>query len=256
MANIAIAADAKFGDSIHIQHVLESHLQRLLSYLTFLVINLSCALQAHAQDQIKPSDFKDVASLTNNIAVKLHYFSEHNFVGKVVDGYQANKCFLQTDAALALAKVADTAWQQGYKLRIFDCYRPQRAVDHFMRWAADLSDVSTKSEYYPELEKHHLINEYIAEKSGHSRGSTLDVGLLSRDENGLWQELDMGSPFDFFGPISNVGSPLINQSQQQNRQLLLELMQQQNFKVYAMEWWHFTHQPPIYTETYFDFVIE
>ncbi|KXI28003.1 peptidase M15 [Paraglaciecola hydrolytica] len=216
---------------------------------------VSC-LSSSVYAQNKPDDFTNVATLTSNIEVELRYLGSDNFVGKQIEGYQANKCYMQSNAAIALAKLADDIVQHGYKLKVYDCYRPQRAVSHFMRWAADLSDTRTKDQYYPDLEKHQLINEYIAEKSGHSRGSTLDVGLLSQDENGLWQELDMGSPFDFFGPISNVGSSLINQSQQQNRQILLDLMQQQNFNVYPMEWWHFTHQPPAYIDTYFDFVIE
>jgi zinc D-Ala-D-Ala dipeptidase len=206
--------------------------------------------------QIKPNDFIDVASLTTNIEVELRYFSNNNFVGKQVDGYEANKCYLHSEAANALAKVADYFFVQGYKIKVYDCYRPQRAVTHFMRWAADLNDTSTKSRYYPELAKSQLINQYIAEKSGHSRGSTVDLTLLKRDKDGLWQELDMGSPFDFFGVISNVDNPSISPQQQQNRQKLLDLMQLQNFKVYEMEWWHFTHQPPAYTETYFDFVIQ
>jgi zinc D-Ala-D-Ala dipeptidase len=226
--------------------------KRLFLYTLIVTSSLSSIVQA----QNKPDDFIDVATLTNNIDVELRYLSNDNFVGKQVDGYEANKCYLQSEAANAIAKLADQIVQQGYKLKIYDCYRPQRAVSHFMRWAADQKDTKTKDQYYPELEKPKLINEYIAEKSGHSRGSTLDLSLLQRDNNNLWQELDMGSPFDFFGTISNVGSPLINSTQQHNRQLLLDLMQQQNFEVYKMEWWHFTHQPPAYLDTYFDFVIK
>ena len=225
-----------------------------LLLLTTLVLNSYFTGVIQAQN--KPADFIDVATLTSNIEIELRYLGNNNFVGTQVDGYEANKCFLQSEAAKALAKVADDIVQQGYKLKVYDCYRSQRAVSHFMRWAADLHDVSTKSEYYPELEKHQLINEYIAEKSGHSRGSTVDLTLLKRNNFGLWQELDMGSPFDYFGAISNVGSPLISTTQQHNRQLLLALMEEQHFKVYDMEWWHFTHQPPVYTNTYFDFVIE
>lgn len=209
-----------------------------------------------AGQQPVPTDFTDISQLTDEIDVSLRYNTSDNFVGQRIDGYAANKCYLHKRAAQALSLVAHSALQHGYKIRVYDCYRPQRAVDHFMRWAADLSDIKTKSEYYPELEKHQLINEYVAEKSGHSRGSTLDLTLLQQDAHGHWQTLDMGSPFDFFGSISNVGSPLITPAQQDNRQILLKLMQQQNFQVYQMEWWHFTHQPPAYTDTYFDFEIK
>ena len=124
-----------------------------------------------------------------------------------------------------------------------------------MRWASDLNDTRTKAQYYPNLAKDKLVGEYIAEKSGHSRGSTLDLTLAKQDEQGNWQPIDMGSPFDMFDPVSNVGAPGISAEQTANRQLLENVMQQGGFKVYSMEWWHFTHQPPAYTDTYFDFVV-
>jgi D-alanyl-D-alanine dipeptidase len=147
------------------------------------------------------------------------------------------------------------ALAQGYSLWLFDCYRPQRAVNHFMRWAADLSDTTTKAQYYPNLDKDKLVGEYIAEKSGHSRGSTVDLTLARQDENGNWQPIDMGSPFDMFDAVSNVGASGISKQQTANRQQLESLMLSAGFKVYNMEWWHFTHQPPAYTDTYFDFVV-
>ncbi|OEY70914.1 peptidase M15 [Rheinheimera salexigens] len=184
------------------------------------------------------------------------YFTNNNFVGTVVDGYQANTCFLHIDAAQALAKAQQAAMQQGYSLWVYDCYRPQRAVDHFMRWAADTADTATKAEFYPNLAKDTLVGEYIAEKSGHSRGSTVDLSLAKQDSSGQWQVVDTGSPFDLFDPISNVGSSGITAEQQANRQRLLDIMSATGFNVYSMEWWHFTHQPPAYTDTYFDFVVQ
>ncbi len=203
-----------------------------------------------------PPDFIDIASLVPDAQVQMAYLGSHNFVGTAVDGYEANKCYLQQNAATALVQVQQAAQAKGYRLWIFDCYRPQRAVDHFMRWAADLADTSTKAQYYPNLGKDKLVGEYIAEKSGHSRGSTIDLTLAAKDDKGNWRPIDMGSPFDMFDAISNVGAAGITAEQTDNRQLLESLMLQGGFKVYNMEWWHFTHQPPVYTEQYFDFIVK
>ncbi|MBZ9611634.1 M15 family metallopeptidase [Rheinheimera maricola] len=202
-----------------------------------------------------PADFSDVGSLLPTVQINMAYLGSANFVGAQVDGYEANKCYLQQNAATALAQVQQAAMAQGYSLWIFDCYRPQRAVNHFMRWAADLADTSTKMQYYPNLDKDKLVGEYIAEQSGHSRGSTVDLSLAQQDDTGNWRPIDMGSAFDMFDPISNVGASGLSRQQQANRQLLESLMLSAGFKVYNMEWWHFTHQPPVYTDTYFDFVI-
>ena len=203
-----------------------------------------------------PADFIDVATLVPQAQVHMAYLGTENFVGSKVDGYQANKCYLQQNAAQALVQVQQAAEAQGYTLWIFDCYRPQRAVNHFMRWASDLSDTSTKAQYYPNLPKDKLVGEYIAEKSGHSRGSTVDLTLAQKDAAGNWQPLDMGSKFDMFDPVSNVGAEGITKQQQANRQRLESLMLGAGFKVYNMEWWHFTHQPPAYTDRYFDFIVK
>jgi zinc D-Ala-D-Ala dipeptidase len=229
-----------------------------LSALLLAVISTVISTSATAADTSPPipANFVDVSRLAPSIQVHMAYFTNNNFVGTVVDGYQANKCFLHIDAAHALAKAQQAAQQQGYSLWLYDCYRPQRAVDHFMRWAADTADTQTKAAFYPNLAKNTLVGDYIAEKSGHSRGSTVDLTLAKQDSSGQWQELDTGSPFDLFDPISNVGASGITKQQQANRQLLLDIMSQQGFKVYSMEWWHFTHQPPAYTETYFDFIVQ
>lgn len=202
-----------------------------------------------------PADFADVGALIPSLQVRMAYLGSDNFVGSRVDGYEANKCYLHKDAAWALAQVQVAALAKGYSLWLFDCYRPQRAVNHFMRWAADLNDSTTKAQYYPNLDKDKLVGEYIAEKSGHSRGSTVDLTLATQDENGNWRPIDMGSPFDMFDAVSNVGASSISKQQTANRQQLESLMLSAGFKVYNMEWWHFTHQPPAYTDTYFDFVV-
>ncbi|MEH8021447.1 MULTISPECIES: M15 family metallopeptidase [Rheinheimera] len=225
---------------------------KLATLATLLLATSSTA--ALASDV--PADFNDVSQLSADIQVHMAYLGGNNFVGAPVDGYKANKCYLQQNAAKALVKVQQAAMANGYSLWIWDCYRPQRAVDHFMRWAADLADTSTKAEFYPNLAKDTLVGGYIAEKSGHSRGSTVDLTLARQNASGQWQPIDMGSPFDLFDPISNVGAASITKRQQEHRQLLESLMLSAGFKVYNMEWWHFTHQPPVYTEQYFDFVIQ
>jgi len=226
---------------------------KILTLAAFLLLGNGSGTTP-AAEQI-PADFTDVSTLAADIQVHLAYLGSHNFVGSKVDGYAANKCYLQQNAAQALAEAQRAASARGYALWLFDCYRPQRAVDHFMRWAKDLQDTKTKSEFYPQLPKDKLVGEYIAEKSGHSRGSTLDLTLAAKNAEGLWQPIDMGSPFDLFDPISNVGARSINAAQQANRQLLQDIMSAAGFSVYNMEWWHFTHQPPAYTDTYFDFPI-
>lgn len=227
-----------------------------LTLTKLLLFSATIASSANADSLLIPANFVDVTRLAPSIQVHMAYFTTNNFVGTVIDGYNANKCYLHLDAAQALAKAQQEAMQQGYSLWLYDCYRPQRAVDHFMRWAADLTDTQTKAAFYPNLAKDTLVGDYIAQKSGHSRGSTVDLTLAKKDPSGQWQVLDTGSPFDLFDPISNVGASGITAQQEANRQLLLELMTKAGFKVYSMEWWHFTHQPPAYTETYFDFVVQ
>lgn len=209
-----------------------------------------------AQAEPVPDDFIDVATLIPNIQVHMAYLGNNNFVGRPVTGYQANKCYLQKNAALALRQAALVAEGQGYTFWVFDCYRPQQAVDHFMRWAKDLDDTKTKATHYPNLNKDVLVGEYIAEKSGHSRGSTIDLTLARLDEKGKYKPLDMGSLFDMFDPISNVDNPGVTATQRANRQILIDIMSSAGFRVYDMEWWHFTHQPPVYTDRYFNFIVK
>lgn len=230
----------------------------LLTSLLATAVSLAASAQTPASDAnaAVPADFTDVSTLAADLQVHMAYLGSNNFVGKPVTGYYANKCYLQHQAATALAQAQQLAQSSGYSLWIFDCYRPQQAVDHFMRWAADSADTATKAQYYPNLAKDTLVSGgYIAQKSGHSRGSTVDLTLAKPDENGHWQPLDMGSAFDMFDPVSNVGADGISAQQLANRQLLEQIMLSAGFKVYNMEWWHFTHQPPVYTDRYFNFPI-
>jgi zinc D-Ala-D-Ala dipeptidase len=218
-----------------------------------LFIGLFATAIAHADSM--PDDFVDVSDYLPEAVYDIRYYTGNNFVGDKVDGYLAPKCILQKQAAEALVKVAEQAAGQGLVLMLFDCYRPQRAVDHFLRWAQDLADTRTKQAYYPNLGKDKLVGEYIADRSGHSRGATIDLTLARRDAEGHWQELDMGSPFDMFDPVSNTDHPGIGESQHRNRQLLKTLMEGQGFSNYPLEWWHFSLVPEPYPETYFDFPV-
>lgn len=221
-------------------------------YVTGLALIASLPLVAEPM----PEDFVEMNQALPEAIYDIRYYTDNNFVGEPVVGYQAPKCILQQQAAQALQQVAATASEQGLKLKIFDCYRPQRSVAHFMRWAQDLSDTSTKADYYPNLPKDKLVGEYIAERSGHSRGATVDLTLARQDGEGNWQELDMASPFDMFDPLSNTANPTISTEQAANRQLLKHLMESAGFSNYAMEWWHYSLVPQPYPDTYFDFPVK
>lgn len=196
----------------------------------------------------------DLAKLIPHLILDIRYFGSNNFVGSPVDGYFAAKALMVEEAATALASAQNTALARGFSLKVFDAYRPQRAVNHFVRWAADLNDLKTKSEYYPNVDKGELFAKgYIAEKSGHSRASTVDLTLVDLETE---QELDMGSPFDFFDPVSWPSSQIVSEQAQQNRQLLRKIMLDHGFKPYEAEWWHFTLENEPYPDQYFDVPVE
>ena len=186
----------------------------------------------------------DIRGLVPDIEQDIRYFGRDNFVGVPVDGYEAPRCFLKREAAEALARVERSLRDHRQRLRIFDCYRPARAVAHFMRWAADPADTRTKPAHYPGLDKPELLGGYIAPVSGHSRGATLDLTLLQCDvESGACTALDMGTEFDFFGTRANTDSPEVSAVQLANRHRLREAMAAQGFRNYPMEWWHYSYQP-------------
>ena len=171
-----------------------------------------------------------------------------------VDGYKANTLILTKDAALALKKVEAELLQHHLCLKVYDGYRPQRAVNHFITWARQLNDTINKKIFYPNVKKSNLFKEeYIANKSGHSKGSTLDLTIIDKITG---KPLDMGSPYDFFGEASWVDYQNISEKQKQNRQLLQKVMLKYGFKNYPKEWWHFTLRQEPFPDTYFDFVIE
>lgn len=203
----------------------------------------------------KPADIVNVLTVTRKVQVSMAYAGDSNFTGKAVPGYQANSCYLEKNTAQALAKAAQQAERLGYQLQLLDCYRPQRASNHFMLWLNNAADQSTKAAFYPKIEKKQLTPGYIAAHSGHSRASTVDLTLVRKTAAGQWQPLDMGGTYDLFDPVSHSDSAAVNSQQKANRLLLKDLMQQQSFVPYAMEWWHFTLSNEKYPETYFDFPV-
>lgn len=196
----------------------------------------------------------DIKNYDESIMVEMKYLTNDNFVGAVIDGYFANKCLMTLPAAKALAKAQYFAMEQGYSLLVHDCYRPQRGVDHFIRWAQDPNDLKTKKKYYPNIKKNKLFKlGYIAEKSGHSRGSTIDLTLFNLKTK---KPLDMGTIYDFLDPLSNTENPQIGTKALENRQILVKIMNRAGFKNYSKEWWHYTLRDEPNKKTYLDLPVK
>lgn len=193
----------------------------------------------------------DVHEVAPDIALDIRYGGHDNFTGRPVPGYDAPKCYLLAPAAQALARVQHALRAEGYGLQVFDCYRPQRSVRAFVAWAGDLGDQVAKARYYPHLDKRVLLGDYIAESSGHSRGATLDLGLLDC-RSGRCAPLDMGTGFDFFDPLAHTDAAGIDAAQRANRQRLSRAMAAQGFANYPLEWWHYTFQPEPSPDTAYD----
>jgi D-alanyl-D-alanine dipeptidase len=203
--------------------------------------------------QQRPAAFVDAASVVPGLMADMRYAGAHNFVGRPIDGYEAPHCLLTQAAAAALAEVARDLSSRGLRIKVFDCYRPTRAVANFVRWARDRNDTAGKAEFYPDVDKRTLFRDgYIASRSGHSRGSTVDLTLAQADGH----ELDMGTHFDFFSPKSWTADPTVNAAQHANRMLLASAMRRRGFRGYDKEWWHFTLSREPFPETYFDFPIQ
>lgn len=185
--------------------------------------------------------------------LEIRYHSTCNFVGERIDGYEQPTALLTREAAAALRLVSDDLMRQGYRLKIYDAYRPQRAVDHFRKWARNASDTRMKPFFYPELDKATLFARgYIAARSGHSRGSTVDVTLVDLKTE---KDVDMGGTFDYFGERSHLDFKGLTREQFANRMLLRKAMLARGFRPLAKEWWHFTLNNEPYPNTYFTFPV-
>ena len=199
------------------------------------------------------SDFVLLSEAVPDAILEIRYYSTYNFVGDRIDGYEEPLALLTREAAAALKEVSDDLKDKGYRLKIFDAYRPQMAVTNFMEWSLDPEDTRMKEYFYPELPKEVLFEQgYIAEHSGHSRGSTVDLTLFDMRTE---KEVDMGGTFDYFGELSHPDYTGITGEQYDNRMLLREAMLSHGFKPLEEEWWHFTLADEPYPDTYFTFPI-
>jgi len=217
--------------------------------LTFLICFVFSSFYAQL-----PNGFIYAEDVIPDLEVELRYFTSNNFVGQPIEGYHSNKLILTLESARALKLVHEALQEQNLCLKVYDGYRPQSAVNHFIKWARDLDDTINKHTFYPDVKKRNLFkDEYIASKSGHSRGSTLDLTIIDGN-TGI--PLDMGSAYDFFGQESWIDYTNITEKQKINRQLLQRFMLKFGFRNYPKEWWHFTLRGEPFRDTYFDFAVK
>lgn len=208
----------------------------------------------NATAQERPDDFVNVAEVVPGLVVEARYAGYFNFIGEPITGYEAPVCLLTRPAAEALARVQEDLKPYGFGLKVFDCYRPARAVARFVEWAEDSDDIRMKPEFYPDLDKSELFPKgYIAERSGHSRGSTADLTIVTLPAE---VELYMGTGFDFFSERSWPDDGEQPTEAKANRLMLSSIMQLHGFKPYPYEWWHFTLADEPYPDTYFDFPVK
>ncbi|MFC7490137.1 MULTISPECIES: M15 family metallopeptidase [unclassified Knoellia] len=224
-----------------------------------------------------PQEIVALRDIDPTIVHEIRYTTNHNFVGERIDAYRAPLCLLTRPAAEALARAQDALRPRGLTLKVYDCYRPQSAVDHFVRWAEDLDDEQMKPEFYPRVEKSRLFEDgYIAAKSGHSRASTVDLTIQPVDgpkvpaphspkpagscfgpvaERVPDASLDMGTAYDCFDVLSHTANPAFTGEVRENRDLLVDVLAAEGFANYENEWWHFTHRPELFPDTFFDFPV-
>ncbi|MCD9877259.1 M15 family metallopeptidase [Streptomyces guryensis] len=257
---------------------LSSAVRGLIAALAALLAVTAASAPAQATTEPKaPKDFVALRTVDPTIIQEMRYFTPHNFVGERIDGYRQPICLLTRQAAEALHKAQLRLLRKGYSLKVYDCYRPQRAVNHFVRWAEDLHDQAMKGEFYPNVDKTRLFEDgYIAEKSGHSRGSTMDLTIVKlpakptrpyhpgeplvscyapKGERFPDNSVDMGTGFDCFDTLAHTLDPRIQGEQRANRLLLMSTMEGLGFVNLAEEWWHYTYKPEPYPDTYFDFPV-
>ncbi len=214
-----------------------------------LVLASAVACASPGSEPSLPADFVSLESVDATISLDLRYATANNFVAARIDGYEAAKCLLTRAAAEALARVQADLRAAGLGLRVFDCYRPQRAVAHFVRWSRAPEEPAAKARHHPSVAKSALFaSGYIAERSAHSRGSTLDLTLVDR----TGRELDLGTAFDFFDPRAAGDSRDVPAAARALRMRLRAAMQRRGFRHYAAEWWHFTLANEPHPETIFD----
>jgi len=222
-----------------------------LSFLLIFIISINTGL---AQEKSLPEGFIYLKDEIPDIELEIRYAGSNNFIGKKVNSYIKPVAIISKPAAEALKKVQEDLMAEGYCLKVFDAYRPQTAVNHFIEWAGKPEDTLTKQQFYPDIDKKDLFQlGYIATKSGHSRGSTIDLTIIDAETG---KELDMGSSYDFFGDISHHNTTKINKHQKAMRSLLKRIMIKNGFRPYPEEWWHYTLRNEPHPDTYFDFPVK
>ena len=220
----------------------------LIAVLMFSFVQISCASQISSDK----SDFAPVYTVIDDAVYDMRYYSSYNFTGNRIKGYKAPVAYMTKEALKALSVAAEDLRKQGYRLLIWDTYRPQKAVDNFVKWINDPNDEGDKS-FYPALKKSDLLKgQYIMEKSGHTRGSTVDLTIIKKDGSFV----DMGGTFDLFSEISHPDYKKLTRKQKQNRKILHDAMIKAGFKGIDSEWWHFTLKNEPYPDTYFNFDVE
>ena len=231
----------------------------LAAILIFCGVAVETAAQKAEKRAVLPdtedaSQFVMLADAVPDAILEIRYFGTYNFVGTHIDGYQEPTAFLTREAADSLQAVSKDVMALGYRLKIYDAYRPQKAVDHFVRWAEQIPDTLMKPYFYPDLDKSVLFAKgYIAKKSGHTRGSTVDLTLFDMNTE---KEVDMGGTFDWFGPESHPDFRGITPAQFANRMILRRAMMRHGFKPISSEWWHFTLKNEPFPNTYFTFPVK
>ena len=221
----------------------------LLLVFTFLYVTLSSFSSQISYDK---SDFAPIYTEINDAVYDIRYYSNYNFTGNKIRGYKAPTAYMTKEALKALSIAADDLRKQGYRLLIWDSYRPQKAVDNFVEWINDPNDMGDKS-FYPNLEKSDLLKgQYIMAKSGHTRGSTVDLTIIKKDGSFV----DMGGTFDLFSEISHPDYKKLTKEQKKNRAILHNAMIKAGFKGIDSEWWHFTLENEPYPDTYFNFDVK
>lgn len=228
--------------------------QSLKAILFIAFLSLTSISFSQEEPTELPNGFVYAKEVIPNLRSDLRYYSSNNFIGKPIDGYVKPKCIVTKEASVALKNVQDELGRLGFGLLIYDAYRPQRAVEHFVSWVADPADTLMKKRFYPNIDKKDLFKEqYIATKSGHSRGSTIDLTIVSLTTGHI---LDMGSEYDLFDEKSSTDYPNITRNQRAVRLLLKRRMEKHGFKSHSKEWWHYTLSKEPYPKKYFDFPVQ
>jgi D-alanyl-D-alanine dipeptidase len=203
-----------------------------------------------------PANFVHLKDIDNSILQDIKYLTDDNFIGRPIAGYQTASCVLTREAATALVSIQRKLLPLNMSLKVFDGYRPQTAVNDFIQWSQDVTDQKMKQAYYPKVNKADFFTlGYLAKKSSHSRGSTVDLTIVKILSDQQYIELDMGTKFDFLDELSHPLNPILSEDIKANRMLLRHLMEEAGFSSIKTEWWHFTLKNEPYPDTYFDFIV-